>query len=345
MAAAVSTSVMASSREPVDINPAELLYSAVSLVLTDDGFTLPTQPAMKAQKTAEKVLEWSQGNKIPWQHFAQSLVTTLSSCFEDKTSVRRFGRQREKMWGRYHQVRSSQSFLTSWVTFLKALDCEASPIFYQFVTDSLMEELVKVRYPVMLQLGSEDTHVDLDTEECNTIRYVAGYTIRSLMNKLHRSKCKQKEEIKRCLKDMIEDTDDSLHSSTKWTKAVDRGGLIHVDDTVYMVFAEIELVVRRYLKTKKARDQRLTDCIDIIINDENVLFAWSIVSASWQEEEAQALLKMIAEHWITLRGFSFAKSLMELYKRRSKRNVQKSKGIRKQLQGQTSSIVDDSLQD
>ena len=49
----------------------------------------------------------------------------------------------------------------------------------------------------MLQLGSEDTHVDLDTEECNTICNVAGYMI---MNKLHRSKCKQKEEIKRCLK-------------------------------------------------------------------------------------------------------------------------------------------------
>ena len=81
-------------------------------------------------------------------------------------------------------------------------------------------------------------------------------------------------------KDMIEDTDDSLHSSTKWTKAIDKGGLIHIDDTVYMVFAGIELVVRRHLKTKKAHDQRLTDCIDIIINDENVLFEWSIVSAS-----------------------------------------------------------------
>ena len=36
------------------------------------------------------------------------------------------------------------------------------------------------------------------------------------------------------------------------TKAIDKGGLIHIDDTVYMVFAEIELVVQRHLKTKKA---------------------------------------------------------------------------------------------
>ena len=57
---------------------------------------------------------------------------------------------------------------------------------------------------------------------------------------------RQKEEI------MIEDTDDCLHSSTKWTKAIDRGGFVHVDDTVYMVFAEIELVVQRHLKQKSS---------------------------------------------------------------------------------------------
>ena len=45
MAAAVSTSVVESLRESVDINPAELLYSAGSLVLMGDGFTLLTQPA------------------------------------------------------------------------------------------------------------------------------------------------------------------------------------------------------------------------------------------------------------------------------------------------------------
>ena len=44
---------------------------------------------------------------------------------------------------------------------------------------------------------------------------------------------------------MIEDTDHVYTQFCKWTKAIDRGGLIHVDDTVYMVFAEIELVRRR----------------------------------------------------------------------------------------------------
>ena len=49
MAAAASTSVVASSRESVDINPAKLLYSAGSLALMGDGFTLLTQPAINSR--------------------------------------------------------------------------------------------------------------------------------------------------------------------------------------------------------------------------------------------------------------------------------------------------------
>lgn len=41
---------------------------------------------------------------------------------------------------------------------------------------------------------------------------------------------------------------------------------------------------------------------------------------------------MIAEHWLTLRGFSLASAFIEKYKQQAKKNVQKSKGIRNQLQ-------------
>ncbi len=71
--------------------------------------------------------------------------------------------------------------------------------------------------------------------------------------------------------------------------------------------------------------------MESIIEDEKVLFSWLIVSVNWDDEDGKLLLKMIAEQWVTVRGFSNAKSLMEDYKRRSKKNVQKSKGLRKQL--------------
>ena len=69
--------------------------------------------------------------------------------------------------------------------------------------------------------------------------------------------------------------------------------------------------------------------IDLMLNDENVLFVWALASASWQEEDSNVLLQMIVEHWVTLRGFSNAKSLLEKYKQKSRQGVQKSKGLRR----------------
>ena len=100
----------------------------------------------------------------------------------------------------------------------------------------------------------------------------------------------------------------------------------------YAVFADMELVTRQYINSRPARDVNMLSVVDLIMQDENVLFSWSITSASWDPEIAKVLLKLIAEHYVNMRGFSFAKSVMELYKKKAKQNVQKSKGLRKQLQ-------------
>ena len=51
----------------------------------------------------------------------------------------------------------------------------------------------------------------------------------------------------------------------------------------------------------------------------------------WEENEADALLHMLVDHWVTIRGYSFASSYVERYKQKQKKTVQKSKGLRKNL--------------
>ena len=106
-----------------------------------------------------------------------------------------------------------------------------------------------------------------------------------------------------------------------------------MNDCVFDVFAEMEIVLRKNLKACK---QDLRQVVEVIVNDDNVLFAWALVSVSWQEEQSVALLRLIAQHWVTMRGFSNAKSLLEQYKRLSKQSVQKSKGLRRKLSTTTS---------
>ena len=78
-----------------------------------------------------------------------------------------------------------------------------------------------------------------------------------------------------------------------------------------------------------------------ITSDDDVLFFWEIVSAGWEVEESQVLLKLIAEHYITIRGFSFVSGLLEKYKQAHKRSIQKSKGVRKQLVPVTATALQD----
>ena len=52
---------------------------------------------------------------------------------------------------------------------------------------------------------------------------------------------------------------------------------------------------------------------------------------SWKEDVADKILNMIVDLWITIRGFSLASAWVEQFKAHSKKTLQKSKGLRKQL--------------
>ena len=52
------------------------------------------------------------------------------------------------------------------------------------------------------------------------------------------------------------------------------------------------------------------ELLSSIASNEDVLFYWSRLSADADEEDAQTLLKMVVELWVTIRGFAFASSWM-----------------------------------
>ncbi len=52
-------------------------------VLTDDGFAIPSPPALAARSVATAVATWFEdpGNEEKLQVFAQGLIADLSVCF------------------------------------------------------------------------------------------------------------------------------------------------------------------------------------------------------------------------------------------------------------------------
>lgn len=70
---------------------------------------------------------------------------------------------------------------------------------------------------------------------------------------------------------------------------------------------------------------------DTIITDEDIAFHWSILTIEVEKEEDAVLLGMMVDLFITIRGFSFSKLLMEMYKQEAKKSTQKSKSLRRKL--------------
>ena len=67
-----------------------------------------------------------------------------------------------------------------------------------------------------------------------------------------------------------------------------------------------------------------------MIADDDVMFYWCLLSVEIGDAEGE-LLKIIVNLFITVRGFSFAKSVMEMYKQENKKCTQKSKSLRRKL--------------
>lgn len=86
----------------------------------------------------------------------------------------------------------------------------------------------------------------------------------------------------------IEGCESRAHISEQWTDLMDRGGLTHISDTTFSLFAAMEVELRSHLRAdnpsllKGVKDK----IVDSIIQNEDVLFYWSVLSANWVEEEA-----------------------------------------------------------
>ena len=170
-------------------------------------------------------------------------------------------------------------------------------------------------------------------EEQNAVHYVGGYVVRAL------KKSKGNADILPILDKLI--TSDGEHTGTSqtWLKSIDRGGLTDISDEAYQCFYAIEVANRGHLQIENTREMNegfVDKVTTSILNDEDLLFNWCLavglaMGCNYDNEVADRCLKQIVKKWITIRGFSFSNSLMEMYKQQSKKGTGKSKPLRSKL--------------
>ena len=262
--------------------------------------------------------------------FTMGLISELQQCFETE----KIGKdEREVIWGTFHKVRCSESFRKLWITFVnEILDKNPLPIFYQDISHNIFTEMVKKKFSVLEQIDG-DSGSPLNIIEENTLRYVTGYVCKQVIKKLRQSTHTSKEAMIFCVYELCGDEEDERGTET-WLNELDRGGLWHTNDMAYALFYAMEVEVRSHLTPSKAG--RMTDgttelLTTAVLESDDVLFHWSMFGTDMDTGVGMELLKIIVQLYITIRGFSFANSYVELFKQRTKKNLQKGKGLRNEL--------------
>ena len=215
----------------------------------DKGFTVQSPLAVNALKSANEFFAWCRApeNHSDFKSFSSEVVAHLSQ--KPFPPVVKNSKQREQMWGTYHQIRSSTNFQETWLQALRRFQgCVACPIFYQYVTDHLFRQMVKQHFPLKETDQLQSEYSNLTLEEASGLRYAAGYVCRA-MRKRFGSK---NPDLLECIDELIDSAngegEDGLDSTSDWIKLASRGGLLHVKDSTYRVFHAMELVVRQFFR-------------------------------------------------------------------------------------------------
>ena len=147
--------------------------------------------------------------------------------------------------------------------------------------------------------------------------------------------------IHECLLSMEEGTtkeganeESFLAYTCSWLQLINRGGLFTVCDYVYSFFFELDLCVYSLLKQRLGvggSSETKSELLQAIKSDEDVLFAWSMVTLDLSKEDSCLLLASVVELWVTIRGFSVASRLLEEYKEALQMTTKGEKSLRKQL--------------
>jgi len=210
----------------------------------------------------------------------------------------------------------------------------AIPTIFQHITHQLFKQLIEKE---MCHEGPSEPDSLLNPltyQEDNALRYMAGYVCRKVHHNINKSSSKDKDDMVELCMQFCGDEEDEDRGSEKWINAIDRGGLWHINDNTFTIFCIIEEEVRRHLRVSsliELDDTSRRKIMDGLMGNEELLHQWTLLTTDKDQCIAMEVLRKICELYLTVRGFSFAASCLELYKQRSKQQIQKSKALRKKL--------------
>ena len=223
---------------------------------------------------ASKLIALSQTteSQATFSAFAEQLFTLLGPVFATRPN-KSLKIQRGQMWGAYHLLRTSPTFIQRWSSFMSSTlgDVSQDPILIQYVTDEFFHRLISCQYSLADQ--------QVVPPQQQALHYAAGAVCCTLKKQIEKSNHPSKGDLLIGIDDLCYDDDQGFGYAKEWEQLIDRGGLCHVKDETYQLFYVMELLVRQHLTIQgvgKLTSGSRPEIKKSVLKDEEVLFAWEI---------------------------------------------------------------------
>ena len=301
--------------------------------MESDDFKIPSLEARKTIEISQKVSEWSTTHSSTFVRFAVTFICMLTSCLNSKQSMLIVSQ--ESIWQRFHALRTSEDFTKKWDEFFASSVSERSfPSFTQYVSRKILHRIIEISYDIDCLEHVEFQHIS--SLECEALRYVAGYVCRKIQDQVKASSDGKKEAILLCLSELQKEmsVDDINNDEGHWIDRIDRGGLWHVNENTFTLFFIIEVEIRHHFteRVPENNDEKKEKILHSLYMDEDLQHHWAqMLSTIHHENIRLMLLQRIIHLYVTIRGFAFTNSCLELYKQRHSTSIQKSKALRRVL--------------
>ena len=218
------------------------------------------------------------------------------------------------------------------------------------LTMGVVREIVAIENKSVAPDAPSSDDLRLTKDEQEVLSYVAGYIVASLRKRYFRLQKSERQETKEAALAAIKLLN-SLHSkgtdvitsnsflefTRKWTEIQNRGGLIVVNDAMFIFIRRIENVARSVLNTKFLRKYHSEDLRDILCvkMEGNGLISrsWNEISNSISNESLKKILKkQIIDKWVDLRINAYVRCFVQLYKRKTSKKGSEKDKISKQAE-------------
>ena len=106
------------------------------------------------------------------------------------------------------------------------------------------------------------------------------------------------------------------------------------ENNAFQFLSAVEYCLRSHMHIDKTRDMDDTFRQQLsaeIKEDNDVQFQWVMLSCGMEEEVSDNVLDGIIYLYVTVRGFSFASSILERYKKEERKGTQKAKTLRQSI--------------